>query len=182
MAKVEDTLAETTGRYKPTDRNQLGLGTPVIRQMGKHYRKEVKDVNEARKLALRLFHLQQYEYSIIAVILYSKFLKQFTPEDEVMLLRIADKYINDWAIADVFSLELLGPYVMAFKKEILLEELATHEKNWTRRCALASWVYLVRKGADTTHVQTYASQLLQDPDRLVRKAADWVIREVEKKG
>lgn len=181
IVDIEHQLQQTTGRYQPTDRNQLGLGTPIIRQTGKKYRKEIRDIEEARVLAIELFKLQEYEYSIIAVVIYSKFIKKFTQQDEETLLQIAHQYVNDWAVADVFSLELLGPYVVAFNKETLQQVLASGEKNWARRCALASWVYLVRKGIDSQHAKTYAQKLLKDPDRLVRKAADWLLREINKK-
>ncbi len=180
QATVRAEIQATNGLYKSTDRQQLGLGTPVIRKIGSVYSKQVDDKTMAAELFRALFQLGYYEYSLIGAIIYGRYVKQMDLSDKTLIQQVLTHHVHDWAVCDVYGLELLGPYLYHSHNAPLAETLLRQPGLWVRRCGWVALVYLVRRGQAWPLAGKLLQQETAEPERLVKKAMVWLQRELDK--
>lgn len=85
--------------------------------------------------------------------------------------------INNWDLVDCSAEHIVGPHAVG-RAQLL--SWASSPKLWTRRIAIVSTFYSIRRNRfeDTLAV---ARRLLRDPEDLIHKAVGWMLREVGKR-
>lgn len=97
--------------------------------------------------------------------------------------------VNNWESCDQLCMALLGQ-ALAEDSQYMdeLEGWVEDENQWVRRAALVAPVYLRRATFSSSLAQRLdqrtlrlAEKLLNDPEKYIRKAVDWTVREVIKR-
>jgi 3-methyladenine DNA glycosylase AlkD len=156
----------------------LGIPVPQIRKFIKvtphlsieNYRPFLTSSwHEERMLGL-LFLVQHYKNSEVEdkASLYSLYLGNF-------------EFINNWDLVDATAEHIVGAHLAEHSNKIkILRQWAESEHLWTRRIAMVSTFYDLRRNSfeATLHI---AKLLLKDDHDLIHKAVGWLLREVGKR-
>ncbi len=116
------------------------------------------------------------------LILVNKYQKAESNEVEQKIFQIYIshfKYINNWDLVDVTCPHIVGKHLMDKDRE-LLYKWAKSDDLWTRRIAMITNWWFVRKG-DLKDVFKISKILLNDEHDLIHKAVGWMLREAAKK-
>lgn len=89
--------------------------------------------------------------------------------------------VNNWDLVDASCPHVVGKFLMEHpqEKKILLH-WAESSHLWTRRIAVVSNWWLIRKG-DLSMIFKVAARLLGDSEDLIHKAVGWMLREASKR-
>ena len=88
-------------------------------------------------------------------------------------------FINNWNLVDVSCPHIVGRYLSNKRKDILLD-WAKSQHLWTKRIAVVSNWWFIRKG-DLSMIFKVARVLLREEHDLIHKAVGWMLREAGKK-
>ena len=153
----------------------LGVRKPAIRQLAKQY----IDLDYAH--IEKLLHSHWHEEKNMAVfILLGKYLQQDTKlRQEAYAFYAKNRtHINNWDLVDDTAAKIIGhyhfhghqAYPMAWIKEPSL---------WSRRIAIVGTHYYIKQQTfDKT--TTLVTEVLDDREDLIHKAAGWMLREIGK--
>jgi 3-methyladenine DNA glycosylase AlkD len=87
--------------------------------------------------------------------------------------------IDHWVLVDTSAPYILGAWLLARPRTILFR-LAASAKPAERRIAMvATWTFI--KAGDFADARRIADRLARDPDRLVRRAVGWMLREIARR-
>ena len=89
------------------------------------------------------------------------------------------EYINHWDLVDTSAMHIPGAYLFDRAREPLYE-LAGSDHLWSRRVAIISTYYFIKRD-DFEDTLALAEILLHDPHDLMHKAVGWMLREVGKR-
>jgi 3-methyladenine DNA glycosylase AlkD len=177
-------IAEHSTRFFKTGKGEyghgdkfLGIRTPVIRS----YAKENIELSfsDTKKLIKSKFHEERLLGLIILVYKYEKSKDEELREKIYKVYTSHFKYINNWDLVDVTCPKIIGRHLMNSDRSILYE-WAISEDLWTRRIAIITNWWFVRKG-DLKDVYKISKILLNDEHDLIHKAVGWMLREAWKK-
>ncbi len=163
------------GQYAEHDQF-MGVKTPQLRAIAKEYKTlslsdiaelMVSPVNEKRLLALFiLIHRYQKGSPLEQDNCYQFYLNHIG-------------YVNNWNLVDASAHWIIGDYLMARDKQLLLE-LAHSDILWERRIAMvATWHFIRHHDLEWTF--KLAEVLLHDRHDLMHKAVGWMLREAGKR-
>ncbi len=176
--------AEKVKRFFKTDKGDyadkdlfLGIRSPDIRKIAKE--NTLLSITNTKKLIKSKYHEERLLGLIILVNKYKKS-KEEKEKIKIYELYISHfKYINNWDLVDVTCPHIVGKYLMNRDRSILYE-WAKSEHLWTKRIAIISNWWFIRKG-DLRDVFSLSSILLEDKHDLIHKAVGWMLREAGKK-
>lgn len=89
------------------------------------------------------------------------------------------EYINHWDLVDTSAMHIPGAYLFDRARDPLYE-LAGSDHLWSRRVAIVSTYYFIKRD-DFEDTLALAEMLLHDPHDLMHKAVGWMLREVGKR-
>ncbi len=89
------------------------------------------------------------------------------------------KYVNNWDLVDVTCPHVIGKHLMD-KERSILYSWARSEDLWTKRIAIVSTHWFIRKN-DLDDTFKIAEILLNDEHDLIHKAVGWMLREAGKR-
>lgn len=167
------------GEYGEGDKF-IGLSMPQARVLAKEFitlpRAEIQKLlnsplHEVRMIGL-LIILNQYERA--AHISDKKSLYSFYLKNK--------KAINNWDLVDVSVPKIVGHYMFEIdkKQQVKLKTWAASKNLWTRRIAILSTLYFIRK-SELKQTFKICTQLLSDKEDLIHKACGWMLREAGKR-
>ncbi|WP_127718514.1 DNA alkylation repair protein [Halobacteriovorax sp. HLS] len=155
----------------------LGISTPILRDFAK---KNIQlSIPNVKRLIKSKFHEERLLGLLILVNKYQK-AESNEVEQKIFQIYISHfKYINNWDLVDVTCPHIVGKHLMDKDRE-LLYKWAKSDDLWTRRIAMITNWWFVRKG-DLKDVFKISKILLNDEHDLIHKAVGWMLREAAKK-
>lgn len=175
--------AKLLSRYFKTAKGQygegdvfLGLTVPLQRQLAKDYTH--LSFSDLQKLLNSKYH----EFRLIAlIILVNKFNQgQKLEKKDVVEFYIKNlKNINNWDLVDLSCYNIIGAYLFDKDRDILYK-LANSKHLWSKRVAIVSSLYFIRRN-DLNDIFKLSTILLSDEHDLIHKAVGWMLREAGKK-
>jgi 3-methyladenine DNA glycosylase AlkD len=156
----------------------IGVVVPNIRIVAKKY-KELS-LSEIQKLLSSEIH--EHRLTALLILTY-KFPKanQKTKKEIVEFYLKNTKYINNWDLIDLSSVEILGQYFLEhpeYKK--ILFKFSKSKSLWERRISIISTFTLIRAHLFEDSLKI-AETLLHDREDLIHKAVGWMLREIGKR-
>ncbi|MDI6844564.1 MAG: DNA alkylation repair protein [Candidatus Saccharicenans sp.] len=180
-------LAESIQRFFPYKICCYGVKTPVLRQLAKEiYLNQLKSwsLRQILELTEALLKLSELESRLCGIFLLSQFRSQLGKSHLNIFRRwLKSGYLDNWALIDTFSLEVIHPLVErnpgAMKE---LERWCRESNFFLRRAALVSVVKTAGTKKSTPRIFSMVKKALSlsPADDLVAKAAGWLLREAGK--
>ncbi len=177
-------IAEINQRFFKTKKGEYGYGDiflgirlPAIRKFSQE--NENVSAVEIRKLIKSQFHEERMLGLIFLVNNYSR--SKTANEKERCFEEYVKhfKFINNWDLVDVSCPYIVGKHLID-KDRSVLYKWAVSEDLWTKRIAIVSNWWFIRKG-DLNDVFKISKILLKDEHDLIHKAVGWMLREAGKK-
>ena len=177
-------IAQHSLRFFKTDKGEyghgdlfLGVRAPKIRLIAK---KHIDiSITDMQILIRSKYHEERF---LGLIILVNKYAKTKDKKNRNQLYKIyvsSFKYINNWNLVDVTCPHVTGKHLID-KDRTILYKWAKSEDLWTKRIAMISTFYFIRKN-DLDDTFKIADMLLQDEHDLIHKAVGWMLREAGKR-
>ena len=177
-------IAQHSLRFFKTDKGEyghgdlfLGVRAPKIRLIAK---KHIDiSITDMKTLICSKYHEERF---LGLIILVNKYAKTKDKKNRNQLYKIyvsSFKYINNWNLVDVTCPHVTGKHLID-KDRTILYKWAKSEDLWTKRIAMISTFYFIRKN-DLDDTFKIADMLLQDEHDLIHKAVGWMLREAGKR-
>jgi len=163
------------GQYGEGDKF-LGVMVPDQRQLAQQY--DDLKLSDVKLLLASSWHECRLTALLILVIKYQK-------ADEIQRNRIHQFYlanlqaVNNWDLVDLSAPTLVGEYLLAKPKGLLLK-LAKSKQLWHRRIAIVATLAFIKRG-DLDWTWRLAVINLTDKHDLMQKATGWMLREAGKR-
>ncbi len=184
QALANKEIAKHSLRFFKTSKGEYGYGdvflgvrTPQIRLIAKKYidisTVDMKTIIKSKYHEERLLGL---------IILVNKYSKAKDEKDRNQLYKIyvsSFKHVNNWDLVDVTCPHVIGKHLMN-KERSILYSWAKSEDLWTKRIAIVSTHWFIRKN-DLDDTFKIAEILLNDEHDLIHKAVGWMLREAGKR-
>ena len=175
-------------RTVPGTAKLYGVKVPKLRKMSKQILKAYRrDERAALQIAKKSWSNGSREHQLVALFLLVKFKLEPAERWELGVRFLPD--VNNWESCDQLCHALLGQ-ALAEDPGYMdhLESWLDDENFWIRRAALVAPVLLRRANysADLSRklderTLAMSDKLLDDPEKYIRKAVDWTVREVIKR-
>ena len=177
-------IAQHSLRFFKTDKGEyghgdlfLGVRAPKIRSIAK---KHIDiSISDMQTLIRSKYHEERF---LGLIILVNKYAKTKDKKNRNQLYKIyvsSFKYINNWNLVDVTCPHVTGKHLID-KDRTILYKWAKSEDLWTKRIAMISTFYFIRKN-DLEDTFKIAEILLHDEHDLIHKAVGWMLREAGKR-
>ena len=155
----------------------LGVRTPQIRLIAK---KHIEiSTTEMQTLIKSKYHEERLLGLIILANKYSKDKDEKVRNQLYKIYVSSFKYVNNWDLVDVTCPHVIGKHLMN-KERSILYSWARSEDLWTKRIAIVSTHWFIRKN-DLDDTFKIAEILLNDEHDLIHKAVGWMLREAGKR-
>jgi 3-methyladenine DNA glycosylase AlkD len=155
----------------------LGVRVPEIRKIAKKYRE--LETPQVVKLVESKYHEERMLGLIILMNQYER-AKDEKEQDKIYKLYVSKfPFINNWDLVDVTCPRVVGAHLIERDRKVLYK-WAKSKDLWTRRMAMISQWWFIRKG-DLSEIFKIAEVLVHDEHDLIHKAVGWMIREAAKK-
>jgi 3-methyladenine DNA glycosylase AlkD len=167
-----------------------GVRVPRLRELARGVVREYRSQpGELKEIAVACWERGSREHRLAAVFLLSKLKKGLDPQERWSLGVRFLPDVSNWEECDQLCHALLGEALA--KSPEFMDELETwldDDNKWVRRAALVSTVLLRRadfpdalaRDLDRRALRM-CERLLDDPEKYIRKAVDWAIRETIKR-
>lgn len=133
------------------------------------------------ELAEELWESGALEEKIIAV----KMLETTGKKDPGRLLKLLQRFangINNWAVCDAAGMQMVRSIVKTHRDEIfsIAAKFNSSTNPWKRRLSLVLVEWYTRHSADHADIKKLVKALEKDDEYYVKKAVQWVKRNLEK--
>lgn len=162
-------------KFVPNAEKVYGIRTPVLNVMAKKYKEDGFD------LVRELWHSGAFEEKLLA----AKLLNVICKKDPVLSLKLVTSFtkdISDWAVCDAVGMQSLKPVAKKIQKEIfsLSAKLLKSKNFWERRLSLVIIEVFTKDKSLKPEIMKRVKMLENDEEYYVRKAVDWLKRNLEK--
>ena len=169
-----------TGKGEYAEGDQfIGVTVPNLRLVAKEFRDKIS-LAELQKVIDSPIH--EYRHCAL-LILVSKFeqAKDFHQKKHFVDFYLANKHqVNNWDLVDASCYKILGRYCFEIQDDSILLNLAEEENLWSKRIAVVSTMFYVKKGSFDLLKKLVIKNLNHEHD-LMHKANGWLLREMGKK-
>lgn len=166
------------GQYAEGDRF-IGVTVPDQRKVVKEFWSKASLDDIADMLSSEI-HEFRHSALLILVAKYENSDK-FEGKQKIVDFYLEHKrFINNWDLVDNSSYKILGRHCFKTKDSGLLLKLAEEENLWSKRIAVVSTMFYVKRG-DFDLLKKIVLKNLQHPHDLMHKANGWLLREMGKK-
>ena len=181
---ANEEIAKHSLRFFKTSKGEYGYGdvflgvrTPQIRSIAK---KNISiSTTEMKTLIKSKYHEERLLGLIILANKYSKDKDEKVRNQLYKIYVSSFKYVNNWDLVDVTCPHVIGKHLMD-KERSILYSWAKSEDLWTKRIAIVSTHWFIRKN-DLDDTFKIAEILLNDEHDLIHKAVGWMLREAGKR-
>jgi 3-methyladenine DNA glycosylase AlkD len=175
-SKSEQSKIEFFGKMVPGQQKIYGVKTPDLNQIAKEFK------SGGFQLVAVLWKSGALEEKIIAI----KILEQIGRNDvkqTVKLLKEFAKEIDNWAVCDGLGMQALKGVRKTHTEEIfrLAEEYNRAKDPWKRRLSLVMVEWYTREPVHHSRIKKLVKSLEDDPEYYVKKAVQWIKRNLSKK-
>lgn len=166
---------EATLKFVPGSTKIYGVRNPVLNDLAKQFKEGGFD------LVKELWTSGAYEEKMTAL----KMLGCIAKKDAGKSLEFVAKFstgIDNWAVCDTMGMQSLKPIVNTHQKEIftLAKKLSISKYMWQRRLSLVLVEYYTRYPLLLPEINTLIKVLEEDEEYYVKKAVDWINRNIKK--
>lgn len=179
--------ARTAQRFFPKKIDCFGVRAADLRSLSREIFRRVESewsTGQALELAEGLFDRQELETRTCGLLVLGFFQSGLSrPHLDKIKSWLKKGYLDNWALIDTLSLEVLGPYFLRNPGELkIISSLALDDSPYLRRTALVSLVKLARDKKNLSLIfRTIRFAVGKDiSGDLVAKAAGWLLREAGK--
>lgn len=166
------------GEYAEGDQF-IGVTVPDQRKVAKEYWNKIS-LTELGELLSSPVHEHRH---CALFILVSKFEKSKDLEEKKEIVGFYlenKKQINNWDLVDTSCYKILGRYFFENQDDAILIDLSEEENLWSKRIAVVSTMFHVKKGSFELLKKLAIKNLNHEHD-LMHKANGWLLREMGKK-
>ena len=162
-------------KFVPNAEKVYGIRTPVLNIMAKKYKEGSFDLVE------ELWNSGAFEEKLIA----GKLLNVICKKDPLRALKLVKgitKDISDWAVCDCVGMHSLKPVAKKIQPEIfdLSSKLIRSKNLWERRLSLVIIEVFTKDRSLHPEIIKRVKTLENDEEYYVRKAVDWIKRNLKK--
>ncbi|KEY17978.1 DNA alkylation repair protein [Kaistella antarctica] len=169
-----------TGKGEYAEGDQfIGVTVPNLRLVAKEFRDKVS-LAELQTLIDSPIH--EYRHCAL-LILVSKFeqSKDLQQKKHLVDFYLSNKHqVNNWDLVDTSCYKILGRYCFEIQDDSILLNLAEEENLWSKRIAVVSTMFHVKKASFDLLKKLVIKNLNHEHD-LMHKANGWLLREMGKK-
>jgi 3-methyladenine DNA glycosylase AlkD len=166
------------GEYAEGDRF-IGVVVPDQRKVAKEFYHQIS-LEELSELISSKIHEHRFTAFLILVFKYERSINQEEKENIVKFYLKNKKFINNWDLVDNSCYKILGRYTFETGNDDLLLQLSNEEHLWSKRIAVVSTMYHIKKGKSELLKELVLNNLQHSHD-LMHKANGWLLREMGKK-
>lgn len=166
------------GEYAEGD-EFIGVTVPDQRKVVKAYFQKIS-LPELQQLLSSKIH--EHRHSAL-LMLVSKYEKSKDPGEWLEIIKFYlknKKHINNWDLVDNSCYKILGRHCFENQDDGLLRELAEEDYLWSKRMAIVSTMFYVKKGKFELLKELALKNLSHEHD-LMHKANGWLLREMGQK-
>jgi len=175
--------ATISKRFFKTAKGEYGYGDIFIGVRVPDIRLVAKDnIGLPLKQCDKLIKSKIHEERLLGLIILTLKFRKSSSEDQTIIYNLYCSLfskINSWDLVDVTCPHIIGKYLIDRDRSVL-ELWAKSDHLWTRRIAMVTNWWFIRKG-DLSSVFKIAKILLYDEHDLIHKAVGWMLREAAKK-
>jgi len=159
-----------------------GVKVGEIRRIVKNYFKQFQETEKNwLKVVRELMSTKVLDDQIAGVFILGSLIKDGEKLDISEIEKLTTRHINNWAICDAISSEVVVKLLENSPKEIETLDTWVKSKNiWLRRAALVTTVKLKNK---TENWQKIASKILssfsREKEPIIKKAVHWLEKEID---
>ena len=162
-------------KFVPNAEKIYGIRTPVLNAMAKKYKEGGFD------LVKELWNSGAFEEKLLA----GKLLNVNCKKDPLLSLELVTgftKDISDWAVCDCIGMQGLKPVAKKIQNEIfdLSGKLIKSKNLWERRLSLVIIEVYTKDRVLQPEIMKRVKTLENDEEYYVRKAVDWIKRNLKK--
>jgi len=175
-AKSSKETAEFSKKVAPGSSAIYGVKMPELNKLATEFREEGFDLIE------ELWESGAFEEKILAM----KLLERIAKKDAARSLRLVKKYskqIDNWAVCDAMGMQALKSIVKTHQEEIFVmaEKMNSSPDMWQRRLSLVLVEWYTREPSLHPRIQKLVKALETDKEYYVKKAVQWLKRNITKK-
>ncbi|MDD5638714.1 MAG: DNA alkylation repair protein [Candidatus Pacebacteria bacterium] len=171
-------------RNRLIDKGVISYGVKVseIRRIVKNYFKQFQETEENwLKVVRELMSTKVLDDQMAGVFILGSLIKDGEKLNISEIKKLITRHINNWAICDTISSEVIVELLKNSPKEIeTLDTWAKSKNIWLRRAVLVTTVKLKNK---TENWQKIASKILsffsREKEPIIKKAVYWLEREID---
>lgn len=162
-------------KFVPNAQKIYGIRTPVLNQLAKKYKEG------GFELVKELWRSGAFEEKLLAAKLLNAICKK-DPLLSLELVRSFTKDISDWAVCDTIGMQSLKPIANKIQKETfsLSAKLAKSKHLWERRLSLVIIEVYTKDRTLQPEIMKRVKMLENDDEYYVRKAVEWIKRNLKK--
>lgn len=162
-------------KFVPNAVKVYGIRTPVLNMMAKKYKEGGFD------LVKELWSSGAFEEKLLA----AKLLNVICKQDPLLSLKLVTgfaKDISDWAVCDTVGMQSLKPVAKKIQKEIfsLSAKWVNSKNSWERRLSLVLIEVFTKDKALQPEIMKRVKTLENDEEYYVKKAVEWIKRNLKK--
>jgi len=162
-------------KFVPGAMKVYGIRTPLLNEMAKKYKTGGFD------LVKELWRSGAFEEKMLAAKMLREVCKK-NAELSLNMVKDFSKDVSDWAVCDTLGMQSLKPVAKNLQKEIFdLSAQWLRSKNlWQRRLSLVLIEVFTKDKTLQPEILNRAKALEKDEEYYVRKAVEWIKRNLEK--
>lgn len=162
-------------KYVPGVAKIYGIRMPVLNELTKKYKEG------GFELVKELWESGTFEERILAAKILNKICKN-DPELSLKLVSGFSKDISDWAVCDTVGMQSLKPVAKMKQKEIFALSATLLKSNdlWERRLSLVIIEVYTKDKSAHPEILKRVKALENDDEYYVRKAVEWLKRNIKK--
>lgn len=157
----------------------LGVTVPEQRKVAKHFGK-LFSLNEISELIKSPYHEHRLCSLLMLVEKFEKAKTRDIREEVVASYLHHIEWINNWDLVDTSCYKILGAYCYDTGNDKILLDLAKKDHLWSKRIAVVSTMFYVKKG-DFRLLKEIVLLNLEHTHDLMHKANGWLLREMGNK-
>lgn len=166
------------GEYAEGDQF-IGVTVPDQRKVAKEFFAKIS-LKELEELLSSKIHEHRHCALLMLVSKFEKS-KDLKEKEEIVQFYLKNKkYINNWDLVDSSCYKILGRYCFENQEDEILKELSDEENLWSKRIAVVSTMFHVKKGKFDLMKELVLKNLNHSHD-LMHKANGWLLREMGNK-
>lgn len=162
-------------KFVPGVTKIYGIRIPVLNELAKKYKEG------GFELVRELWNSGAFEERIMAAKILNRICKK-DPDHSLKLVSGFSKDISDWAVCDSIGMQSLKPISKIKQKEIfaLSGKLINSKNFWERRLSLVIIEVFTKDKSLHPEILKRVKLLENDEEYYVRKAVDWIKRNIKK--
>ena len=157
----------------------IGVTVPDQRKVANEFSLKIS-LSKLEELLSSPVHEHRHCALLILVSKFEKSNNSIAKKEIVAFYLKNKKHINNWDLVDTSCYKIVGRYCFENKDDSILIKLSEQENLWSKRIAVVSTMFHVKKGSFDL-LKNLAIKNLDHEHDLMHKANGWLLREMGKK-